>query len=107
MCCALVVPEQTARPMNLISIVYCILDCKGMSQKHSVSIQFFMNLCYQVDHWLEFSRLVLACPAKFSDGLLYLNHSLGPVTYLVGPTPTIADFAVWSTLRGMCQLHKV
>ncbi len=55
---------------------------------------------FQVDHWLEFSSGRLNCQSEFVDAVEYLNQVLGPVTYLVGHAVTIADCAVWATLRG-------
>ena len=54
----------------------------------------------QVDHWLEFSTTRLSCASDFSDALQYLDQVLGPVTYLVGHSVTLADCSVWATLRG-------
>ena len=53
-----------------------------------------------MDHWLEFSTGRLSCLSDFQDALQYLDHVLGPVTYLVGHDVTIADMAVWGVLRG-------
>ncbi|XP_046400406.1 bifunctional glutamate/proline--tRNA ligase isoform X2 [Ischnura elegans] len=52
----------------------------------------------EVDHWLAFSQVNLACPSDFSEAVLYLDKALGPVTFLVGGKLTIADFGVWGTL---------
>jgi len=78
-----------------------------MSKFTCIECNTYVYMLNQVDHWLEFSNLNLGCPARFSDALQYLNQSLGPVTYLVGHSATIADFAVWSSLRGMYVFHEV
>ncbi|CAH1261365.1 EPRS [Branchiostoma lanceolatum] len=54
----------------------------------------------EVDHWLEFSVGRLGCPADFADAVQYLNQVLGPRTFLIGHSATLADFAVWGALRG-------
>ena len=57
-------------------------------------------LYLQVDHWLEFASGRLNCSSDFRDAIDYLDYVLGPITYLVAHDVTIADFAVWGTLRG-------
>ncbi|XP_013406588.1 bifunctional glutamate/proline--tRNA ligase isoform X2 [Lingula anatina] len=57
----------------------------------------------EVDHWLEFGNGRLTCASDFPAALEYLDHVLGPVTYLVGHRVTLADFAVWGALRGSSQ----
>ncbi|XP_071449548.1 bifunctional glutamate/proline--tRNA ligase [Hetaerina americana] len=52
----------------------------------------------EVDHWLTFSQVNLACPKDFNEAILYLDKALGPVTFLVGAKLTIADFGIWGTL---------
>lgn len=60
-----------------------------------------------MDHWLEFSSLTLGCPADFSDALQYLDQVLGPITFLVGHSITIADLMVWGALRGrLCSIFQ-
>ena len=58
----------------------------------------FINFSIQVDHWLNFSWGQLACSSSFNAAIQYLNKVLGPVTYLVGGSLTVADFAVWENL---------
>lgn len=36
-----------------------------------------------------------------NSALVRLNKSLAPVTFLVGPSVTLADFAVWAALKGL------
>lgn len=57
----------------------------------------------EIDHWLDFSSGRLSCTSTFTEALSYLDHVLGPITFLVGHGLTIADFAVWGTLRGSGQ----
>ena len=56
-----------------------------------------MNLL-QVDHWLSFAYGDLSCASDVKAGLDYLDQVLGPVTYLVGSSLTLADLAVWECL---------
>lgn len=52
----------------------------------------------EVDHWISFSLGPLSCTQEFAASVEYLDHVLGPVTYLVGNQITIADLIVWGTL---------
>ncbi|CAG9813214.1 unnamed protein product [Phaedon cochleariae] len=52
----------------------------------------------EVDHWLSLSLGPLNKKGEFVSALDILNRSLGPVTYLVGKSLTIADFVVFSSL---------
>jgi glutathione S-transferase len=56
----------------------------------------------EVDHWLEFSLVSLSQQqnADISSSLARLDAVLGPRTYLVGYDLTLADLAVYSSLRG-------
>ncbi|XP_033125799.1 bifunctional glutamate/proline--tRNA ligase-like [Anneissia japonica] len=54
----------------------------------------------EVDHWLEFSTGRLASNVEFEGALTYLDRILSLKTYLVGNNPSLADFAVWATLKG-------
>ncbi|XP_067018170.1 bifunctional glutamate/proline--tRNA ligase-like [Acropora muricata] len=53
----------------------------------------------EVDHWLEFSVNSLENASDVNSALVRLNNSLAPVTFLVGPSVTLADFAVWAALK--------
>ena len=53
----------------------------------------------QVDHWMTFAQGSLSCASKFSTALTYLDKSLEPVTYIVGQSLTLADFAIWEILQ--------
>ncbi|XP_074643212.1 bifunctional glutamate/proline--tRNA ligase-like [Tubulanus polymorphus] len=61
----------------------------------------------EIDHWVDFSTSRLSCAAEFADALQFLDHVLGPVTFLVGHKVTIADFAVWGALRGSSLWHAM
>ncbi|XP_060579607.1 LOW QUALITY PROTEIN: bifunctional glutamate/proline--tRNA ligase-like [Ruditapes philippinarum] len=52
----------------------------------------------EVDHWFSFAWGQLACSSSFNSALQYLDSVIGPITYLVGPTITAADFAIWENL---------
>ncbi|XP_053376330.1 bifunctional glutamate/proline--tRNA ligase-like [Mercenaria mercenaria] len=52
----------------------------------------------EVDHWFSFAWGELGCSSGFNAAVQYLDSVLGPVTYLVGPTLTAADFAIWENL---------
>ena len=54
----------------------------------------------QVDHWLEFSSGRLNCSSEFIDAIQYLDTVLAGITFLVGNDISLADYAVWGTLRG-------
>ncbi|XP_071963572.1 bifunctional glutamate/proline--tRNA ligase-like [Antedon mediterranea] len=54
----------------------------------------------EVDHWLDFSTGRLASNVEFEDALSYLERILSLKTYLVGNNQSLADFAVWATLKG-------
>ena len=58
----------------------------------------------QVDHWLTFASGQLSCATEVNAALSYLDEVLGPVTYLVGSSLTLADFAVWDALLGKSLL---
>jgi glutamyl-tRNA synthetase len=61
-----------------------------------------MNVNYfQIDSWVDFSATLLSDNNKFKSALLHLDKQLSPVTYLVGQSITLADFAVWGALKGM------
>lgn len=38
------------------------------------------------------------------ESLQYLDYILGPITFLVGHSVSLADLAVWGVLRGEFQL---
>lgn len=50
-----------------------------------------------MNHWLSFS---LVLEDEIPKSVEYLDKTLGPVTYLVGETLSVADLAVFSTLYG-------
>ena len=56
----------------------------------------------EIDHWLEFSLVSLSQQqnADIRSSLARLNAVLGPRTYLVGYDLSLADLAVYSSLRG-------
>ena len=56
----------------------------------------------EIDHWLEFSLSSLSQQqgADVSNSLDRLEAVLGPRTYLVGYDLSLADLAVYSSLRG-------
>ena len=60
----------------------------------------------QVDHWLDFSNFRLASTSDFASALQQLDASLKMCTYLVGDAVTIADYAVWSFLKGTASLIR-
>ncbi len=67
-----------------------------------------MNINYfQIDSWVDFSATLLSDNKKFQSALLHLDKQLSPVTYLVGQSITLADFAVWGALKGMVLLLTV
>ena len=49
---------------------------------------------------MDFSATLLTDCKRFSSALAHLDKQLSPVTYLVGQTITLADFAVWGALKG-------
>ncbi|KAJ8309483.1 hypothetical protein KUTeg_014357 [Tegillarca granosa] len=59
----------------------------------------------EVDHWLTFSAGRLSCSSEFLSAIQYLDTVLGPITYLVGHNPTIADFTVWEVLNASTQFQ--
>ncbi|XP_048579210.1 bifunctional glutamate/proline--tRNA ligase-like isoform X2 [Nematostella vectensis] len=57
----------------------------------------------EVDHWLEFSsRCQNGC--NVDQALKLLDRSLAPVAFLVGPSVTLADFAVWAAINANNKL---
>ena len=57
----------------------------------------------EIDHWLEFSLTSLSQQQQSSlltSSLDHLEAVLGPRTYLVGYDLSLADLAVYSSLRG-------
>jgi len=54
----------------------------------------------EVDFWLSFSSGPLSCSKELDDAVAYLDRVLGPLTFLVGGSLTIADLAVWGALFG-------
>ena len=60
----------------------------------------------EVDHWLLFAQGRLSCSNDFASAIAYLNSILGPITYLVGHSLTVADFAVWECLHGNSTWQK-
>lgn len=50
---------------------------------------------------MDFSATLLTDSKTFPSALTYLDKQLIPVTYLVGQSITLADFAVWGTLKGI------
>lgn len=53
----------------------------------------------EADHWIGFAFTQLSrCGDEFTGALQYLDKALGSMTYLVGQTATIADFAVLESL---------
>ena len=52
----------------------------------------------EIDHWLTFSLGPLGCHGEFKTALDYLDDVLGPITFLVGDSITIADYVVFGTL---------
>ena len=52
----------------------------------------------EIDHWLTFSLGPLGCHGEFKNALDYLDDVLGPITFLVGDSITIADYVVFGTL---------
>ncbi|KAL4237700.1 hypothetical protein ACF0H5_002415 [Mactra antiquata] len=61
----------------------------------------------EVDHWLSFAWSYLGCSSSFNDSVGYLDGVLGPVTYLVGTSLTVADFAVWEVLHLSLSWHTM
>ena len=56
---------------------------------------------FQIDSWVDFSATLLTDDKKFHSALTHLDKQLKPVTYLVGQTISLADFAVWGALKGI------
>lgn len=58
------------------------------------------DVCAQieVDHWLSFCLGPLQCEQELTTAILYLNKVLSNCVYLVGTTPSIADFCVYGSL---------
>jgi len=48
---------------------------------------------------MDFASLRLACEKDQEAALDYLEKVLAPSTFLVGERITLADFAVWASLR--------
>lgn len=67
------------------------------------SLQYFQCVVkyFQIDSWIDFSATLLIDSKKFDSALTHLDKQLSPVTYLVGQSITLADFAVWGALKGM------
>ena len=61
---------------------------------------------FQVDSWVDFSVTLLTDTKKFQSALAHLDKQLSPVTYLVGQTITLADFAVWGALKGTYSIMQ-
>ncbi|XP_063428728.1 bifunctional glutamate/proline--tRNA ligase-like isoform X1 [Mytilus trossulus] len=61
----------------------------------------------EVDHWLLFAQGRLSCANDFTSAVVYLDTVLGPITYLVGHSVTIADFAVWECLHSNSAWQKL
>ena len=74
-----------------------------MCQSHAVTV---FCVC-QVDHWLELSSGRLSCASEFAAALDYLDHKLATSTYLIGKSATLADVAVWSTLRSKFDIESL
>ncbi|XP_028392901.1 bifunctional glutamate/proline--tRNA ligase-like [Dendronephthya gigantea] len=53
----------------------------------------------EIDSWVDFSATLLNDSKKFQSALSHLDKQLSPVTYLVGQSISLADFAVWGALR--------
>ncbi|CAH1794306.1 unnamed protein product [Owenia fusiformis] len=60
----------------------------------------------EIDHWLDFSCGYVSCSTQFNNALSHLDKVLGPITYLVADTLTIADFAIWEALRVNQEWNK-
>lgn len=50
-----------------------------------------------MNHWLSFSLIL---EDEIPKSVEYLDKTLGPLTYLVGETLSVSDFAVFSVLYG-------
>ena len=74
---------------------------RNISQSLSQYYGLFLITPLKVDHWLEFSMNSLENASDVNSALVRLNKSLAPVTFLVGPSVTLADFAVWAALKGL------
>ncbi|XP_061172906.1 bifunctional glutamate/proline--tRNA ligase-like [Saccostrea echinata] len=61
----------------------------------------------EIDHWMTFAAGSLSCVAKFSTALNFLDKSLEPVTYLVGQSLTLADFAIWEVLQNSSKFQSL
>lgn len=62
----------------------------------------------EVDHWLEYSLTTLTQRQGVAptEALEYLDSILAPRVYLVGYDMTLADLAVYSSVRGQfCSYH--
>lgn len=57
-----------------------------------------IELNTEIDHWLTFSLGPLANAGEFKNSLDYLESVVGPITFLVGDSATIADYVVFGTL---------
>ncbi|XP_067942560.1 bifunctional glutamate/proline--tRNA ligase-like [Watersipora subatra] len=60
----------------------------------------------EVDHWLDFASLKLACDTEQVAAVEYLEKALATSTYLVGEALTLADLAVWAGLRSFLDSDK-
>ena len=60
----------------------------------------------QVDHWLSFSERRINCSNEFDIALQYLDEMLTTRNVLVGYDVTIADYAVWGSLRSKSQYFR-
>ena len=64
----------------------------------------------EIDHWLEFSLVSLSQQQNgdISSSLARLDAVLAPRTYLVGYDLSLADLAVYSSLRGkQCTILNI
>ncbi|KAL5008457.1 hypothetical protein ScPMuIL_014038 [Solemya velum] len=61
----------------------------------------------EVDHWLTIAADSLTCASDFQASLQYLDQVLQSVTYLVGHSFTVADFAIWACLHTTPQWHNL
>ena len=59
----------------------------------------------QVDHWLNFANGQLSSSTEYKAAVTSLDSVLRPVTFLVGQSWTVADFAVWEALHCKSDMH--
>ncbi|KOB65994.1 putative aminoacyl-tRNA synthetase [Operophtera brumata] len=57
-----------------------------------------------MNHWLSFSLIL---EDEMPKSLEYLDKTLGPLTYLVGESLSVADLVVFSVLHEHCALGEV